>query len=113
MNHHQFGLLAEKIVVISLRFRFYTILATRYKTRRGEVDIIAKKSNKIFFIEVKARKDKGNIERVLSKKQIGRIKNAANIFIAKNNHLKKYKCYFDFIEVNRFFIYKHHRNFIC
>ena len=113
MNHYQFGLLAEKIVVLSLQFRCYKILATRYKTKCGEIDIIAKRFNKLFFIEVKARRRKTNIERVLTRKQIERIKRSANIFIAKNNHLKKYRCYFDFIEVNRFFIYKHYRNFIC
>ena len=110
---YQYGILAEKVVVISLRLRFYKILAQRYKTRCGEIDIIAKKSDKIIFIEVKARRKKAHIERILSLKQMERIKRAANIFIAKNNHLQKYKRHFDFIEVNRFFIYKRYRNFIC
>jgi len=112
MTPYQYGLLAEKIVVISLRFRFYKILAQRYKTKCGEIDIIAKKSNKIIFIEVKARRKKTNIEQILSVKQMERIKRAANIFIAKNNHLQKYSRHFDFIEVNRFFKYSHKRDFM-
>lgn len=112
-NTYKFGILAEKIVVLSLKIQFYKILATRYKTRSGEIDIIAKKGKSLFFIEVKARKKKGNIERILSNKQINRIKKAANIFIAKNNHLQKYRCYFDFVEVNRLFICKRYRNFIA
>jgi len=113
ITSYKYGLLAEKIVEISLRLQFYKILACRYKTKCGEIDIIAKKSNKIIFIEVKARKKKMNIEQILSTKQVERIKRTANIFIAKNNHLQKYRQHFDFIEVNRFFIYSHKRDFIC
>ena len=105
--------MSEKIVIFFLRLKGYKILEWRYKTRLGEVDIIAKRLNIIIFIEVKSRKKKTNLEEILHPKQIFRIKQASKIFIAKNNHLQKYQLRFDFIEVNRFFCFKHYCNFIC
>ncbi|MBR6513977.1 MAG: YraN family protein [Clostridia bacterium] len=46
----------ERLAKRYLRFRFYRILETNYKTRHGEIDIIAKKGKHIVFIEVKTRK---------------------------------------------------------
>lgn len=112
VSRYWYGIWAERVVVIGLRLRFYKILACRYKTRMGEIDIVAKRGDKVVFIEVKARKRRTNLESVLSERQMKRIKDAANIFIAKNNHLQKYRQRFDFVEVNRFFIYRHYRNFI-
>lgn len=111
LTTYQFGLLAEIIVLISLKFRFYKILKWRYRNKSGEIDIIALKGQKIIFFEVKARRKKARIDDILQNYQIERIKNSAQIFIAKNNHLKKYRWQFDFIEVDRCFFYKHHYNF--
>lgn len=108
---HQFGILAEKIAMIFLRFKGYQILEWRYKTPFGEIDIIAKKSRVVIAIEVKARKSKFLIEEVLHPKQIERVKRAAEFFISKNSQFQKYDLRFDFIEVGRFLIPKHHRNF--
>lgn len=113
MTSYKFGIIAEKIVIFFLRFKGYKILEWRYKTSLGEIDIIAKKSNLIIFIEVKSRKKKTNLEEILHPKQIFRIKQASQIFIAKNNHLQKYDLRFDFIEVDRFYRFKHYCNFIC
>ncbi|OFW79756.1 MAG: hypothetical protein A2887_03085 [Alphaproteobacteria bacterium RIFCSPLOWO2_01_FULL_40_26] len=109
---YKFGILAEKIAIIFLTIKGYKILEWRYKTHGGEVDIIAQKSHEIIFIEVKARKTKLLIEEVLRPQQIKRIKRAAEIFIAKNPRFHDCLWRFDFIEVGRFFIPKHHKNFI-
>lgn len=112
LNPYRFGLIAEIIVIISLKFRFYKIRAWRYKNKCGEIDIIATRGKKIIFFEVKARKNKVRIDDLISDSQIRRIHNSAEIFVAKNNQLQKYMWQFDFIEVNRYFFYKHHYNFI-
>lgn len=109
---HKFGLMAERISIFFLRFKFYRILAWRHKTPFGEIDIIAKKFRTIIFIEVKARKSEIIVEEVLRPRQIERIKRAAEFFIAKNPQFQNHDWRFDFIEVNRFFRPKHFRNFI-
>jgi len=109
---YQFGILAEKITMFFLRLKGYQILEWRYKTKFGEIDIIAKKSRIIVAVEVKARKSKILSEEVLHSKQVERIKKAAEFFIAKNPKFQNYDLRLDFVEVGRFFTIKHNRNFI-
>ena len=109
---YRFGVFAEKISLLFLYLKFYQIVAWRYKTQAGEIDIVARKSRSIVFVEVKARKKQSLVEEVLRSKQISRIQHAAEIFIAKNPKFHHYDRRFDFIEVNRFFWPKHYRNFI-
>lgn len=108
---YQFGIAAERLVIWFLRLKGYSILSWRYKTYFGEIDLIAKKGKTIIFIEVKARKSSELIEIVLRPKQVERIKKAAEFFIAKNPKFHNYDCRFDFVQVDKFFIPKHHKNF--
>jgi putative endonuclease len=109
---YQFGILAEKITIFFLRLKGYKILAWRYKTYFGEIDIIAKKAKTIIAVEVKARRGKINIEEVLRPRQIKRTKAAIEFFVAKNSRFHNHNLRFDFVEVGRFFTIKHHKNFI-
>ncbi len=115
-NTYQFGYFAEKYVMIFLWLKGYKILAHRYKSVFGEVDIIAKKNNVIIFIEVKARYKKINVENVLNFHQINRIKKSAEYFISKNKKLQNCLRRFDFVEVKPLFLFifsiKHRTNFI-
>lgn len=108
---HQFGLLAERIVVWYLRFKGYRILQWRYKTVVGEIDLIAKKRKMLVFIEVKARKNRQTMEEVFLPHQAKRISRAAELFIVKNPRFYNYSCRFDLILVNKFFKPKHFTNF--
>jgi putative endonuclease len=108
---YQFGLFAEKISLIFLTLKGYKILSHRYKSRFGEIDIIAKKSRKIVFVEVKARRAKSTIEEVLRPKQLNRIKRAAEFFIATNPQFQNYDLRFDFIEIGKYFLPNHQQNF--
>lgn len=55
MTNKQKGQLGEDIAVKFLRDREYEILRTNYRTRRAEIDIIARNNDYIVFIEVKYR----------------------------------------------------------
>ena len=52
---HGQGMLAERVAILLLRLKFYSILARRYAIRGGEIDIIARRGDTIAFVEVKAR----------------------------------------------------------
>lgn len=110
-NSYKFGLFAEKLAIIILIFKGYKILAHRYKNYLGEIDIIAKKSKMVIFIEVKARNSFYQIEEVLSNNQIERIKNSAQHFINKNAQFDNYGFRYDLIAFNKFFIAKHFKGF--
>jgi len=69
----------------------YHIITTNYRTRYGEIDVIAKKADTISFIEVKTRSDrsKGYPHEAITRSKVARIKSVATTFLLKygyNNH---------------------------
>jgi putative endonuclease len=52
------GRWAELLAELALRLKGYRILDRRYRTRLGEIDLIAKRGDIIAFVEVKARSDR-------------------------------------------------------
>lgn len=53
---HRFGKKNEKLAVGFLKRRGYRIIERNFRTRMGEVDIIATDGDTIVFVEVKARR---------------------------------------------------------
>ena len=51
------GLDGEDAACAELKRRGYEILARRYRTRRGEIDIVARDGRTVVFVEVKTRAD--------------------------------------------------------
>lgn len=54
----QYGEKGESQAVLFLKRSGYRILEQNYRTRLGEIDIIAKEGGAIVFVEVKARRSK-------------------------------------------------------
>ena len=108
---YQFGILAEKITMLFLRLKGYQILAWRYKTYFGEIDIVAKKGKIIAIVEVKARRSDSDFEEVLRPRQMQRIKKAADFFLSRNSKFHDHQIRFDFVFVNQFFWPQHYKNF--
>lgn len=78
------GVRAEKYAALYLQAKGYKILEARYKTKYGEIDIIAKRGNMIVFVEVKARQ---NIEQALESitpKMKKRIADSAQYYLSEN-----------------------------
>ncbi len=50
------GLDGEQLAVEALTARGYVVLARRYRTRFGELDIVARDGDALVFVEVKARR---------------------------------------------------------
>ena len=57
MNTKLFGKWGEEQAANYLRKKKYEIISAGYRTRFGEIDLIAKKKNTIVFVEVKLRRD--------------------------------------------------------
>ena len=51
------GKLGEELAVADLTRRGYAILARRYRTQHGEIDIVAEDGETLVFVEVKCRAD--------------------------------------------------------
>ena len=50
------GKLGEDLATVELWHQGYAILARRYRTRYGEIDIVAQDGDTVVFVEVKARR---------------------------------------------------------
>ena len=63
-EHNEIGKIGENIAKTFLMKHGFSVIETNYRTHFGEIDIIAKKDNKIRFIEVKSVKvrDFSNID---------------------------------------------------
>jgi putative endonuclease len=57
MDRQTSGKLGEDLACAELSRRGYEILERRYKSRFGEIDIVARHAGTIVFVEVKARAD--------------------------------------------------------
>ena len=55
LARQQLGRIGEELAVEELERRGYAILERRYRTRCGEIDIVAEDDGTLVFVEVKAR----------------------------------------------------------
>ena len=76
------GRLAESIAVLLLIAKGYRILARRYRTPVGEIDIVARRRQTLAMVEVKLRQDIEAAAHALGPAQQQRITRAAALFAA-------------------------------
>ena len=109
-RYYYFGILAELVAALYLRCKFYQIIARRFKSPFGEIDLIAKKGDRIIFIEIKARKDTSLMD-FISKHQQQRIIKASQYFLLKFPRYQNHYLRFDAIIMNRYCWPKHFINY--
>ncbi len=93
------GHAAERIAVLSLRLKGYRILARRFKTRLGEVDIIARHGRCIAFIEVKQRPARELCEAAVTEETRARVRRAAEAWLQRHERYRSGEMRFDLIFV--------------
>jgi putative endonuclease len=81
---HRKGHSAERRAAWRLRLAGFSIVAQRFKTRLGEIDIVARRGDLLVFVEVKARRDLDAAAFALQSRQFGRVSRAANLFLASH-----------------------------
>jgi putative endonuclease len=98
-TNYQSGVDAEGACGKYLTHQGYEIIAARYKTKFGEIDLIARNKKELLFIEVKRRKGE-IIDDPVSAAQKKRIINAALQYIAENENISTLNMRFDCILVD-------------
>ena len=95
VRRFRFGRLAEALCAWHLRLRGYRILARRFQTPLGEIDIVARRGGLVAFVEVKARRDLVQAGESLSVRQQRRIARAAQVYLQKQPSLQALDKRFD------------------
>ena len=104
---YQYGLWAEFLSAWFLRLRGYRILACRYKTPVGEVDIIARRKNVLVFVEVKARRSLDEATFSLSPRMQNRITRAAQYYVSQHPQCANMFMRFDLLAFAPLFRFRH------
>lgn len=93
------GLSAESRAAAWLLARGYRILARRFRTPVGEIDIVARRRNLVAFVEVKARADFDDAAYAVTPRQQQRIIAAAQAWLMHNPDHERFDLRFDAILV--------------
>ena len=100
IQRQQFGKKGEMDAVKHLKRNGYRIMEQNYRTRLGEIDIIAKEGKTIAFIEVKARKSShfGNPKWAITPKKQRNMSMTA-LYYLKETHQSREKARFDVVTI--------------
>jgi len=91
------GWQAETLAAFYLRLKFYSIIERRFKTRLGEIDLIARRGRLVAIVEVKARPTLAQAHEAVDRRAQRRIEAAADLWLAKQPDYHKLTLRFDVI----------------
>lgn len=93
------GHAAERRCTLALRLAGWRILARRYATPVGEIDIVAKRGRLIAIVEVKNRRTLREGLEAVTPYQRNRIERAASVFLSRHPKWRKLALRFDVMVV--------------
>ena len=101
MQRQALGIRGENLAADELERRGYAILARRYRTRHGEIDIVARDGETIVFVEVKVKDtaEFGSAAEAVGARKRRRIVSMAVDYLARNR-LTANPCRFDVVAID-------------
>jgi uncharacterized protein (TIGR00252 family) len=88
MTNYATGHQAEKDAAEYLKSQGFKIVELNWKTKYCEIDIIAKKNDTLYFVEVKYRKNNAHGEGIeyITQKKLKQMHFAANMWLSNNDN---------------------------
>ena len=82
----QRGPIGETVAAVYLRRRGYRVLDRNVRTRRGEIDLVARRGDELVFVEVKSwrRLPVEGLEHAVDRRKQQRIISVARVYAARN-----------------------------
>ncbi len=110
MNKRLKGAEGEKKAIKKLIDEGYTVLTQNYRSKYGEIDIIALKNDTLAFVEVKVfdSLDRENLEYMINSVKKRHIVNTAKLYLMNNAHFMEKHKRFDVILFQNNFTQVHH-----
>jgi putative endonuclease len=95
------GIAGEALAAEELTRRGYAILATRYRTRHGEIDLVCEHEGTLVFVEVKARAtpEFGTAAECVTDRKKRKVAAMAVDYLARN-HVTGRPCRFDVVAID-------------
>lgn len=89
----------EWLASMALMAKGYRIVARRYRTKLGEIDLIARRGDLIAVIEVKARPTLASAMEAIGRESAHRIEGATDMWLARQRDYPKLSVRFDMVAV--------------
>ena len=111
---YRVGINAERIAALCMTMRGYRVLAFRFKTPVGEIDLVAASRRRVAFVEVKARtggaRGANDILYAVTPRQQQRIRRAADLWLAQNKEAAGKDIGFDIITISPWSWPRYHKD---
>ena len=101
------GHLSEYVAALYLAAKGYRIRAIRYRTKLGEIDIIARRGELVVFVEVKARRDVDSAAFAVTGTAQGRIRAASEIWLSRQPDGQRLSLRYDIVAVRPWRLPRH------
>lgn len=89
----------EWLAALALMLKGYRIVARRYRTKLGEIDLIARRGNLVLIVEVKARPTLGEAMEAVAYGSERRIEGAADLWLSRQPDYGRLSVRFDLVAV--------------
>src|SRR6478752_1696812 len=101
MARQALGIQGENLAVAEIERRGYAVLARRYRTRHGEIDVVARDGETIVFVEVKAKEsgEFGTAAHAVTAEKQRRVISMAVDYLARHR-LHRSPCRFDVVAID-------------
>lgn len=96
---HRRGHVSEYLAAFYLMAKGYRILAIRYRTRLGEIDLVARKGDLVVFVEVKARVGEREALDAVGFATQERIRAASDLWLSKRKDAARLSQRYDIVAI--------------
>lgn len=93
------GHVSEYIAALYLAAKGFRIRAIRYRTRLGEIDIVARRGDLVVFVEVKARRDVDSAVFAVTGTAQRRIREASELWLSHQPDAHRLSLRYDIVAV--------------
>jgi len=90
---------SEWLAALALIVKGHRIVARRYRTKLGEIDLIARRGDLVLIVEVKARKTLAEAMEAIGRESARRIEGAADLWLTRQPDYARLSMRFDMVAV--------------
>jgi putative endonuclease len=101
------GHVSEHLAALWLLLHGYSILAMRFRTKAGEIDIIARRRDLVVFVEVKARRVVDQAVFAVDDYTARRIRNASAVWLSRQPDAARLSYRYDIVAISPWRLPRH------